>query len=908
MNEPVTALIDPAYVEQLYQQYRTDPQQVDPSWRHFFRGMEYALTRPGGEVDTEKLDKELKVLALIFGYRQRGHYLSDTNPIRPRKDRRPRLDLVDYGLSDDDLDTPFYAGIEVDLPNAPLREIIARLRKIYCGHIGIEYMHIHDSDIRWWLRRRFESTVLDFGFSPEKKRRIFEQLSRAVLFEKFLNTKFIGQKRFSLEGGESAIPALDAIITAGSKAGVEVFAIGMAHRGRLNVLANIFGKQFDYIFGEFEDRIEQTFTMGYGDVKYHLGYSAERVWETTGRTVKLKLVPNPSHLESVTPVVIGYTRSKGDHQYNQDRKRLLPIVFHGDAAIAGQGVVYETLQMWNLPGYRVGGAIHYVINNQIGFTTDFDEARSSDYSTAVARAFDMPVLHVNGDDVEAVVYAVELAVEFRQKFHRDIFIDVVGYRKHGHNEGDEPKFTQPKLYQLIARHPDPRTIYLQQLEKEGVLDKSEARRIEEAFKDELTKALEKVRNEQTVFTYIPPELDSEWKALRHGLFEDFEKEWPTAAPREVLDRVIEVLTHIPDHIKPIPKIRRLIDERKKRYREDRLDWALGELLAYGSLIAEGKNVRLSGEDSIRGTFSHRHAAVYDAETEEPYFFLHHLGPNQGKFWVYNSILSEYGVLGFEYGYSIAYPHTLTIWEAQFGDFANGAQVIIDQYIASAEAKWQIMSGLTLYLPHGYEGQGPEHSSARPERFLQLAADCNMIVANPTTPANLFHILRRQLQWPFRKPLILFTPKSLLRHPECISSVDDLTQGRFQEVIDDPSVTDPAKVRRVLFCTGKIFYDLSARKAQLGEKAADVAIVRIEQLYPMPHRQIEQIMKKYARAEFVWIQEEPKNMGYWTFWLRHIEYAHQWRLISRKAAASPATGFHRQHVEEQEALLRQAFER
>ncbi len=905
-HDVVTPLLDPAYIEQLYQQYRTNPHGIDPSWQQFFLGMEYAACQPGGAIDTEKIGKELKVLSLIFGYRQRGHYLSDTNPIRPRKDRHPRLDLSDYGLSEDDLDTPFYAGVEIELPNAPLRQIIDRLRKIYCGHIGIEYMHIHDSDIRWWLRKRFESTVLEFGFSPEKKRRIFQQLNRAVLFEKFLNTKFVGQKRFSLEGGESAIPALDAIITTGSEAGVEVFAIGMAHRGRLNVLANIFGKDYKYIFGEFEGRIQQDFTMGYGDVKYHLGFSAERLWDN-GKRVKLKLVPNPSHLESVTPVLVGYARSKGDHQFNKNRQPLLPIIFHGDAAIAGQGVVYETFQMWNLPGYRVGGVIHYVINNQIGFTTDFDEARSSDYSTAVARAFDMPVLHVNGDDVEAVVYAAELAVEFRQRFHRDILIDVVGYRKHGHNEGDEPKFTQPKLYKIIARHPDPRTIYLQQLQNEGVLDQQQAQQFEATFKRQLAQALQEVHQEESVFTYIPPELDSEWKALRHGLFEDFEKSWPTAVPREILDRTIDVLTYIPPHIQPIPKIRRLIEERKKRYQQDRIDWALGELLAYGALIAEGKNVRISGEDSVRGTFSHRHAAVYDAETEEPYFFLHHVGPEQGKFWIYNSILSEYGVLGFEYGYSIAYPHTLTIWEAQFGDFANGAQVIIDQYIASAESKWQIMSGITLLLPHGYEGQGPEHSSARPERFLQLAADCNIIVANLTTPANLFHALRRQLQWPFRKPLILFTPKSLLRHPECISAVSDLTDGHFQEVIDDPDVKSARKIKRVLLCTGKIYYDLKARQRQLGPQAGSVAIVRIEQLYPMPHHRIDAVMKKYVNAEFVWIQEEPKNMGYWTFWLRHSEYARQWGLISRRAAASPATGFHQKHLEEQEALLYQAFD-
>ena len=904
-REPVSSLIDPAYIESLYQQYQADPQSVDASWRAFFRGLEYALSRGDGRLDTDRLRKELRVQALIFGYRQRGHYLATTNPIRPRKDRKPRLSLSDYDLSKEDLDTPFYAGKEVGLENAPLRQIIERLQRLYCGNIGIEFIHIHDTEVRWWIREHYESTWLNYRLPPDRKRRIFQKLSEAVLFEKFLNTKFIGQKRFSLEGGESAIPALDVIIEAAAAAGVEVFSIGMAHRGRLNVLANIFGKDFDYIFGEFQDRVEQTYTMGNGDVKYHLGYSAETTWHN-GRRVKLKLVPNPSHLESVTPVVLGYNRSKGDHQYAKERSRLLPIIFHGDAAIAGQGVVYETLQMYNLPGYRVGGAIHYVINNQIGFTTDFDEARSADYSTAVARAFDMPVLHVNGDDVEAVVYAAEFAVAFRQKFRRDIFIDVVGYRKHGHNEGDEPKYTQPRLYKLIAKHPDPRSIYLNQLESEGVLTREEARRMETAFKDLLSRKLEAVRKENTVFTYIPPELDSEWKSLRHGLFEDFEKTWPTAASRADLDRAIAALTRIPDGIKPIPKIRRLIEERRKRYEEDRLDWALGELLAYGSLVLEGKNVRLSGEDSIRGTFSHRHAAVYDAETEAPYFFLHHAAPEQGQFWVYNSPLSEYGVLGFEYGYSIAYPHTLTIWEAQFGDFANGAQVIIDQYIASAESKWQIMSGLTLYLPHGYEGQGPEHSSARPERFLQLAADCNMIVANVTTPANLFHILRRQLVWPFRKPLILFTPKSLLRHPRCISAVTDLTEGHFQEVIDDAAVKRPAQVQRVLLCTGKIYYDLIERKEQLGKQAENVAVVRIEQLYPMPHRQISAILKKYKNAEFYWVQEEPKNMGYWTFWLRHEEYARHWKLISRKAAASPATGFHHQHEKEQEEILRKAF--
>ncbi|MDB5260877.1 MAG: 2-oxoglutarate dehydrogenase, partial [Adhaeribacter sp.] len=780
--------------------------------------------------------------------------------------------------------------------------IIAALKKIYEGTIGFEYMYIRDPEILEWFKQKIEHESLHFEPSDEYKKCILSKLNEAVVFENFLHTKFLGQKRFSLEGGETTIPALDAIIDRGSQLGVKEVVIGMAHRGRLNVLANIMGKTYEQIFSEFEGTAVPDLTMGDGDVKYHMGYSSE-VKTSSGNLVNLKLAPNPSHLEAVNPVVEGFVRAKVDSMYGNDYKSILPILIHGDAALAGQGIVYEVTQMSNLEGYSTGGTIHFVINNQVGFTTDFEDARSSIYSTDVAKIVDAPVLHVNGDDPEAVVFAVRIATEYRQQYNNDIFIDMVCYRRHGHNESDEPKFTQPQLYNLISTHPNPREIYNKTLINRGDVDAQLAERMDKEFRDMLQDRLNQVKQKPLPYNF--QNMEKEWHELRRSVPQDFESSPDTSVSLAVVEKVGKAISTIPEGFKPLKQIEKLLKERHEMFFNQKvLNWAAAELLAYGSILMDNKIVRLSGQDVQRGTFSHRHAVLHDAETSEAYNSLNYIDAGQEKMQIYNSLLSEFGVLGFEFGYAMANPNALVIWEAQFGDFANGAQVMIDQFITPSETKWQRMNGVVMLLPHGYEGQGPEHSNARPERFLQLSAEYNIVVANVTTPANFFHILRRQLAWPFRKPLVIMSPKSMLRHPLCVSPIDDFTSGTFKEVIGD-NFAQPAAVNKILLCTGKLYYELLEQQQQ--NQRTDVAVIRLEQLHPFPHTQLEAQLSKYKDAKVYWVQEEPSNMGYWSYMVRALRHKNILTdVVARKASASPATGYNKVHGKQQREIIETAF--
>ena len=905
----------PSFIDEMYSKYANDPSSVDEGWRLFFEGFEFgnisdssngvpssAASGAKGQI-LENSEKEFGVLSIIHGFRSRGHLLSTTNPIRERLDRKPHLDLSDYNLSESDLNQKFAAGAEIGIPNATLSEIIDRCKSIYAGNIGFEYAHIENREKRVWLRSKIENRDLSgsYGLDLETKKRILEKLNGAVVFEKFLHTKYIGQKRFSLEGGESTIAALDAIINKASENNVEEVVIGMAHRGRLNVLANIMGKTYEHIFNEFEGNSLPDQSFGDGDVKYHLGYSSQVEAKGKKKTV-LKLAPNPSHLEAVNPVVEGYSRAKADILYDSDYDKILPILIHGDAAIAGQGVVYETVQMSQLDGYYTGGSIHFVINNQIGFTTDFEDARSSTYSTAAAALVQAPVFHVNGDDPEAVVYACQVATEYRQKFNNDVFIDMVCYRRHGHNEGDDPKFTQPEMYKFINTHPNPREQYVQTLLKRGELEVQMAEGLEKEFWNLLQDRLNLVKEKDLPYTLQKSE--EAWEKINFNFNEsDFQSSPKTGIAKTKVNKILKHLSNIPEGMNPLSKVNRLMKNTNKLINNNKLDWALAELLAYGSILLENKNVRMSGQDVKRGTFSHRHLIFRDADNYSEVNRLDGMSDKQGQMMIYNSLLSEFAVLGFEYGYSLASPNTLVLWEAQFGDFANGAQTMFDQFISAAESKWQRMSGLVMLLPHGYEGQGPEHSSARLERYLQSTAEANFTVVNMTTPANLFHALRRQLARDTRKPLVVMSPKSMLRHPMAISDIEEFTtNNNFKEVIDDPKAV-AKKVKRLLLCTGKLYYDLV--KAKEENKKDDVAIVRIEQLYPFPEDQVNAILKKYKSAEKFWVQEESSNMGAWDFLMRY------WRrtdieLISRERTASPATGFKKIHEQQQADLIAQAI--
>ncbi len=905
----------PSFIESLYQDFIKDPQSVDPEFKKFFEGFDFAMTQGkngNGQAavsketvlkTTDGVDwkKELGAYRLILGYRNKGHLIALTNPIRPRKDRGANLDLGFFGFTEEDLDKSFFAGNLIGLGTTSLRNILGHLQKCYAQHVGIEFKYISDQKKVDWLTAEMEKKFIE-PIPLEKKKRILEKLNEGVMFEKFLHTKYIGQKRFSLEGGETTIPALDAMINIAAEYDVQEVVVGMAHRGRLNILANILGKTYEQIFSEFEGTAKPDQTMGTGDVKYHLGFGSE-LTTPSNKKVHVKLMPNPSHLEAVDPVVVGFARAKADIMYASDFDKILPILIHGDASVAGQGIVYEVLQMCDLDGYYTGGTIHFVINNQIGFTTDFDEARSSDYCTSLASAMHAPVMHVNGDDPEATVKCAEIATRYRQEFNSDIFVDMVCYRRHGHNEGDDPKFTQPLLYALIDKHPNPREVYTQFLIENGESEARDlAKDMEKKFWNDLQERLDEVKQKPLPYTYQQPEMW--WRSLRRAKQADFEKSPVTAISEADLKKIFSAMMAWPETFTPLKKIEKLLQDKQKLFNEEqKLDWASGELLSYGSILLDGHDVRMSGQDVRRGTFSHRHAVLRDEKTDESYNRLSRIPDANGKFRIYNSLLSEYGVLGFEYGYALVNPNGLVLWEAQFGDFCNGAQTMIDQFIAAGEQKWQRMNGLVLLLPHGYEGQGPEHSSARMERFLQMCAELNMVITNITTSANYFHAMRRQLAWPFRKPLVNFSPKANLRHPGSYSNITDFTQGGFQEVIDDRFAGEPAQVKKVLFCTGKIYFELAER--QVSENRKDIAVIRLEQLYPLPVNQLDQLYKKYSNATWFWIQEEPLNMGAASFLqmnLKSINYG----FISRQPGASPATGYAKVHAQEQSEIIETAF--
>ena len=915
----------PAYIENLYKDFVKDPNSVDPELKKFFEGFDFAVTnagingsKNGNGVEvlepvktTETLTfnagaqtdwmKEIRVYRLILGYRNKGHLIANTNPIRKRKDRGANLDLSFFGLGEADLNQTFEAGNLVGLGKTTLQNILDHLKACYASHVGIEFKYISDQKQIDWLTNEVEKKFTD-PLSIETRERILEKLNQGVLFEKFLHTKYVGQKRFSLEGGETTIPALDAIIHTAAEYGVEEVVFGMAHRGRLNVLANIMGKTYEQIFSEFEGTAKLDQTMGTGDVKYHLGYGSD-IKTKSGKEIHLKLMPNPSHLEAVDPVVVGFARAKADILYNSNYDKILPILIHGDASLAGQGIVYEVIQMSDLKGYYTGGTIHFVINNQIGFTTDFDDARSSDYCTSLAGAIQAPVFHVNGDDPEAAVKCVEIATRYRQEFNQDIFIDMVCYRLHGHNEGDDPKYTQPKMYALIEKHPNPREVYTKFLMEHGEPDAQEmAKGMEKKFWADLQERLDEVKQNPLPYKYQQPE--EWWRSLHKASADDFNTSPVTAISEEKLKELFNSLMKWPQNFQPLRKIEKLLNDKVKLFDTvKKIDWATGELLAYSSLLVDGKIVRMSGQDVQRGTFSHRHSVLREENTDEAYNRLDHFNEDQQKFRIFNSLLSEYGVLGFEYGYAMANPNALVLWEAQFGDFSNGAQTMIDQFIVCGEQKWNRMNGIVMLLPHGYEGQGPEHSSARMERFLQMCAQLNIVVTNITTAANLFHALRRQLAWNFRKPLINFSPKAYLRYPGSYSSIKEFTAGGFKELMDDADVEDATKIKKVLFCTGKLYFELAERKVK--DKRNDVALIRVEQLYPLPLKQLNDLYKKYNKAIWFWVQEEPLNMGAASFLqmnLKTINYG----VISRSASASTATGYSKVHAQEQAQIIDTAF--
>ena len=901
-------------IDSMYQQYLQSPDSIEPSWKSFFQGFDFALENYGESVQEvpqvvqtaintgavpEDILTEFKVINLIEAYRTRGHLFTKTNPVRKRREYSPTLDIENFGLTKADLGKKFDCATQVGMAApATLEDIIKHLEQVYCDSIGVEYIHIKNVEeknfIRKWISENENHPIL----SVEEKRQILHKLNQAIAFERFLHTKFVGQKRFSLEGGESLIPAVDQLISYSSQHGVDEVVLGMAHRGRLNVLSNIFQKSYKEIFSEFEGKEfdEDVFS---GDVKYHLGAS-KRVTTASGEEVRINLVPNPSHLETVGALVQGICRAKID-QYKGDYTKVLPIVIHGDAAIAGQGIVYEIAQMMTLDGYKTGGTVHIVVNNQVGFTTNYLDARSSTYCTDIAKVTDSPVMHINADDVEAVVHAIRFAADYRAKFHKDVYIDLLGYRKYGHNEGDEPRFTQPKLYDIIANHPNPRKIYKQKLLQEGIVSDEIIAEMEQEFKlllDENFEAAKEIeRNQMSIF------MEEDWRDFSKSAVGKTLEKVDTKFDLAELKELAQKLFELPSDKKFINKIIRLFQQRLKMIKEtNELDWALGELLAYASLLKEGYNVRISGEDVERGTFSHRHAVLKTEDMEEEYIYLKNV--SDSRFDIYNSHLSEYGVLGFDYGYALASPKTLTIWEAQFGDFANGAQIIIDQYLVAAEEKWKIQNGLVMLLPHGMEGQGAEHSSARLERFLTLCANENIFVANCTTPANYFHLLRRQMKLPFRKPLVVMTPKSLLRHPKVVSGIEEMANGEFQTLIDD-TLIDAEKVQRVVLCSGKIYYELLAKREELNEER--VALVRLEQLYPLDKETLAGIMNRYAHnKEIVWVQEEPENMGAWAYILRNLRNTGI-QVIAPVSSGTPAPGTHKGFDKNQKQVIQRVFD-
>lgn len=891
-------------IEALYQKYKEDPDNVDESFRYFFQGFDLATShfpvKPmDGKTALEHSPKELSVMRLITAYRRRGHLFTKTNPVRTRRSYTPTLEIENFDLTQDDLNTMFEAGKEIGIGRASLKDIVAHLDETYCKSIGVEYRYMTKPEVVKWLQEKMESSRNQESFSNEAKLRILDRLVEASGFEDYLHKKFVGQKRFSLEGSESIIPALDAILAQGRDYEVNEIVIGMAHRGRLNVLTNIMEKPYSQVFREFNAQNYEE-EIKYGDVKYHLGY--DNIIDYEGRSISVSLAPNPSHLEAVGPVMEGIARARLENEHAYHYEEVLPILVHGDAAIAGQGVVYETIQFSKLEGYKTGGTIHIVINNQVGFTTNYLQARSSTYCTDVAKVTQSPVFHVNGDDIEAMVYVAKLALEFRQKFHIDVFIDLLSYRKYGHNEGDEPRFTQPELYDIIARHKNPRDIYAEKLMKEGVLTPQAFESRLSDFHQLLEKAYEESQATSSLNLHLF--LANRFPEIRLPEAGDFESPSDTAVSKELFLQLTKSITALPEDKKFFNKTIRLFQQRAAMIEADAYDWAMGELMAYATLAWEKHSVRLSGQDSERGTFSHRHAEIITEDGKEKYFPLKNLGGEQEPVRVYNSPLNEYGILGFEYGYSLAHPDGLTVWEAQFGDFYNVGQVIVDQYISAAQEKWGLKSGLVMLLPHGYEGQGAEHSSGRLERFLSLCANLNMQVVNCTTPANFFHALRRQLHRDIRVPLIVFTPKSLLRHPACISSLADFTEGGFREVMEDVQHDEYTKVKRILLCTGKIYYELEAARKET--QTAEVSIIRIEQLYPFPGKQLRNLLNRYAaNVELVWVQEEPANMGAATYMKEYLsDLALQ--VISRPASGVTAEGLTALHKINQALIINQAL--
>ena len=914
------------YIDELLARYTADPESVDPSWRYFFEGMELGTELPqetnghanghaavSAPLPTGAIDlvAEARVAELISAYREVGRLLANIDPLNAPPASHPLLELARFELTPADLSKVFTAGKLLGMGPSRLSDIIARLKETYCGSIGVEFTHIEDPLERKWVKEKMESSRNRENLDADTRKMILKRVTESESFERFLHTRYVAQKRFSVEGGESVIPSLDCIIENGALLGAKEFVIGMAHRGRLNVLTNIFGKKHEYIFTEFEGAYKPDVSLGEGDVKYHMGYSTD--FKTRqGKSVHLSLASNPSHLEFINPVIEGVARAKQTFLGDTDRSQVIPIAIHGDAAFAGQGVCYETLNLSQLKGYGTGGTLHIVINNQVGFTTSSIDGRSTTYCTDLAKMLEVPIFHVNGDDPEAVWYVSKFCTEYRQKFKKDIFLDLICYRKHGHNEGDEPSFTQPLMYKQIKEHPSTRDVYAKKLVSENVLSEADAQKLVDLENEKLIAAQTRTKAE-------PPQpyvssFEGRWKGLRRPTEEDIFKTYKTSVNEKTIREIAEKINAIPASFHLHPKLARFFEARLKAVHEGKgIDWGNGETLAYATLINEGTPVRLSGQDAERGTFTHRHSILNDFETGEKYSPINSVAKSPGRYDVYNSHLSETGVMGFEYGYSLADPLSLVIWEAQFGDFANGAQVIIDQFIASSESKWQRMCGLTLLLPHGFEGQGPEHSSARLERFLALSGKYNISVCNLSTPAQIFHALRRQVKRDFRKPLVVMSPKSLLRNPLAVSTLDEFTKQEFQTVIDDVAVSASA-VKKVLLCSGKVYYDLVQQREKSQRK--DVAIVRVEQLYPWPSLKLAEVLSKYPKATCTWVQEEPRNMGAWSYvfniWMGGFDTFNQKvgaRAISyvgRDTGAAPAVGSLKVHEKEQKALLEKAL--
>ena len=894
------------FIADLYDQYLVNPDAVEPSWRSFFQGYDlanedYSFSEEETPVGIpQEVRKEFLVADLINGYRTRGHLFTETNPVRDRRQYTPNLELDNFGLDENDLNKEFSAGDILGLGRVKLSVIVNHLKKVYCDSIGVEYMYMRNPEkLKWWQQRLNENENHP-KYSVDAKKYILSKINHAVTFESFLQTKYVGQKRFSLEGGEALIPGISvALRDAAEIFGVKECVLGMAHRGRLNTLVNIFKKPVRDLFSEFEGKDFEDDDID-GDVKYHLGLTLSKTYRD-GNSIKMNLVPNPSHLETVAAVAEGITRAKIDRKYNGDSSKILPIIIHGDAAIAGQGIAYEIVQMAKLNGYKTGGTIHVVVNNQVGFTTNYLDARSSTYCTDVGKVTLSPVLHINADDTEAVCHAMQMALEFRMRFKSDIFIDLLGYRKYGHNEGDEPRFTQPKLYKAISKHKNVKDIYAEKLLQEGAISASHLSEITAEFKGMLEKEFDLSKKDKK--SKVKEFMKSTWEAFDREDLSTMLEPVDTSYKATKLKHIAKVVSTVPEGVKFLRKAERILEGRAKMvFETNKLDWGMAENLAYGSLMEEGFNVRISGQDVERGTFSHRHAVLRDEVTEERINLLNKNKDSKGEMSIYNSLLSEYGVLGFDYGYAMGNPNTLTIWEAQFGDFSNGAQIMFDQYISAAEDKWKLQNGIVILLPHGYEGQGSEHSSARIERYLQLCAIDNMTVTNCTTPANFYHLLRRQMKRDYRKPLIVFTPKSLLRHPKVVSTVEDLATGEFQEVIDD--TINPDKVKKLVFCMGKFYYDLLEEREIL--ERDDVALVRIEQLFPLHLEKLQKAIDRYPNVvNYVWAQEEPRNMGAWSFMLERFDLV-KLNVCSRKYYAVPAAGSSTRFKKRHKAVIDSVF--